>query len=332
MINAYKAGKDLYATIACGVYKNTYWDNMEHWEDGSPNPEGKKRRGNCKSLLLGIMYGRGVASIAEQIKGTVEEAQKIIDDFYTGFPKVKEWTDKTQADARKTGYVEDLWGRRRRLTDLMLPKYTIKDLNAAKLDFNPILHAEGKFSKKENPSIQKYKAALEKVRGRKEYEKLKEQALKENIELHDNTGFIAQAERQCVNARIQGGAASMTKVAVIKLYNDKILRDLGFKLNIAVHDELIGECPKENADAVADRLCAIMKGAAEDVCDVPFKCDPTVEHCWYFSDFCDTVQKEFKEVLKKYNNDWNSAFNYMVETHEESTIDQLHELLDEIAV
>lgn len=53
MINAYKAGKDLYATIACGVYKNTYWDNMEHWEDGSPNPEGKKRRGNCKSLLLG---------------------------------------------------------------------------------------------------------------------------------------------------------------------------------------------------------------------------------------------------------------------------------------
>ena len=53
MINAYKAGKDLYATIAQGVYKNTYWDNMECWEDGSPNPEGKKRRGSCKSLLLG---------------------------------------------------------------------------------------------------------------------------------------------------------------------------------------------------------------------------------------------------------------------------------------
>lgn len=53
MMNAYKEGKDLYATIASGVYKNDYWDNMEHREDGTPNPEGKKRRSNCKSLLLG---------------------------------------------------------------------------------------------------------------------------------------------------------------------------------------------------------------------------------------------------------------------------------------
>ena len=54
MISAYKEGKDLYATIATGIYKGTtYWDNMEHHEDGSPNPEGKKRRSNCKKLLLG---------------------------------------------------------------------------------------------------------------------------------------------------------------------------------------------------------------------------------------------------------------------------------------
>ena len=58
------------------------------------------------------MYGRGVSSIAEQIHGTKEEAQKIIDDFYTSFPKVKTWIDQTQKNARKTGYVEDLWGRR----------------------------------------------------------------------------------------------------------------------------------------------------------------------------------------------------------------------------
>ena len=71
MIGAYKAGKDLYATIAMGVYKNGYWDNMEHHEDGSPNPDGKKRRSSCKSLLLGLMYGRGAASIAEQIGSSV---------------------------------------------------------------------------------------------------------------------------------------------------------------------------------------------------------------------------------------------------------------------
>ena len=55
MINAYKQGKDLYATIASGVYKMGYWDCMEHNEDGSPNPEGKKRRQSVKAILLGIM-------------------------------------------------------------------------------------------------------------------------------------------------------------------------------------------------------------------------------------------------------------------------------------
>ena len=53
MIGAYKDGKDLYATIATGVYNLPYWDCMEHHEDGSPNPEGKKRRASCKSILLG---------------------------------------------------------------------------------------------------------------------------------------------------------------------------------------------------------------------------------------------------------------------------------------
>lgn len=81
---------------------------MEHHKDGTPNPEGKKRRNSCKSLILGIMYGRGAASIAEQIHSSVEEAQKIIDEFFTGFPKVKDWIDDTQASAKRVGYVEDL--------------------------------------------------------------------------------------------------------------------------------------------------------------------------------------------------------------------------------
>lgn len=53
MINAYKQGKDLYATIASHIYHNDYWDNMEHTESGEPNAEGKKRRSSVKGLLLG---------------------------------------------------------------------------------------------------------------------------------------------------------------------------------------------------------------------------------------------------------------------------------------
>ena len=53
----------------------------------------------------------GSATLAEAIKGTREEAQQIIEDFYKEFPKVKKWIDDTQINARKNGYVEDAWGR-----------------------------------------------------------------------------------------------------------------------------------------------------------------------------------------------------------------------------
>ena len=53
LLEAYQNGKDMYATMGVGVYNNDYWDNMEHYEDGTPNIEGKKRRSLMKKLLLG---------------------------------------------------------------------------------------------------------------------------------------------------------------------------------------------------------------------------------------------------------------------------------------
>ena len=53
MLKAFAENKDIYATVGSGIFKNDYWDNMEHHEDGSPNVEGKKRRSKCKKLILG---------------------------------------------------------------------------------------------------------------------------------------------------------------------------------------------------------------------------------------------------------------------------------------
>ena len=54
MINAYKQGKDLYATIAAGVYHNKYEDNLEFFPGTEQiNVEGKARRSAVKSILLG---------------------------------------------------------------------------------------------------------------------------------------------------------------------------------------------------------------------------------------------------------------------------------------
>ena len=324
MIGAYKAGKDLYATIATGVYKNGYWDNMEHHEDGSANPEGKKRRSACKSLLLGLMYGRGAASIAEQIGSSVQEAQKIIDDFYTGFPKVKQWVDKTEADAKVNGYVEDLWGRRRRLPDIQLPDYTIKYIGQS-TKFNPLLGSTGAVNSDADKLVEKYRKAIGKGVDKHTYVKIRDEAAAQNVKVVDNGAFISQAQRQCVNARVQGGAASMSKIAMAKVFHDPILRELGFRIVLQIHDEIIGECPEENAEAAAGRLCEVMQTCVADKISVPFKCDPSIVHCWYEDDYSDILKEEYQELLKSKSED--QAFHELLEKYSECSEEQLKNFL-----
>lgn len=325
MIDAYKQNKDLYATIAAGVYKNDYWDNMEHRQDGTPNPEGKKRRSNCKSLLLGIMYGRGAPSIAEQIHSTVEEAQQIINDFYKQFPKVKEWTEKTEKDAKVTGYVEDLWGRRRRLPDILLPKYTVKSTKTS-TEFNPILYTQGKVNNSSAALVESYKKKLSKVKSRNDYQKIQQEAERDGIYIVDNGAFISQAERQCVNARIQGGAASMTKVCMRKVFDDDELNRLGAKLVLQIHDEVIVECPKQNAEAVMSRLTYVMKTSVADKVQVPFKCDGYIVNCWYEDDFGDILKQELQKLIAS-GTSKEESFSKLLKEHSELTSEQLTQLL-----
>ena len=52
MYEAYLSGKDLYAVIGSIAFKNNYEDNLE-FRDGVLYSEGKRRRSQCKSILLG---------------------------------------------------------------------------------------------------------------------------------------------------------------------------------------------------------------------------------------------------------------------------------------
>jgi DNA polymerase I-like protein with 3'-5' exonuclease and polymerase domains len=297
LINAYKEGKDLYAIIATKVYKNTYWDNMEHWEDGTSNPEGKKRRKKCKTLLLAIMYGMGMATIADMLGCEYDEAKQLVEDFYAGFPAVKAWMDKAQQFCRDTGYVEDLWGRRRRLPDINKPKFEVLDKNGAKKSFNPLFGSKGITRDTNTARVNYYMNALTKAKTKRDFNGIKSDAEKEGFIVQEWTGSIAKAERQCINAAVQGGAATLTKMAMVKIHSDEVLKNLGFRLAIAVHDELIGECPKENAQAAADRLCKLMIEAAAADIEAPFKCDPTIEESWAESDYKDMLFSEYEDFI-----------------------------------
>ena len=323
MITAYKQGKDLYATIASGVYKMGYWDCMERYEDGSPNPEGKKRRQSVKAILLGIMYGRGARAIAEQIGSTVERAQEIVDDFYKSFPSVKTWMDDSLNKLREKEYVEDFYGRRRRLPDINLPAYKVSRakpqsnaetfnpfINCSDREVEDLLVQEWEYKVKEKVAASQQRQrekALQTGKPFKEndemsnmqYEKLAKEAIKKGIKIEAFTGRRSQAERQCVNAMIQGGAATMTKIAMNKIFRDPILNQYGFKMLIGVHDELIGQCKEEYKDVCADRLCEVMKTCVSDIVDVPFKCDPSVVRRWYEDEMGYSIQDKLKGLVNE---------------------------------
>ena len=282
MIQAYLDGKDLYATIASKIYKMPYEECKEFRPDGTVNPEGKKRRSSVKPVLLGILYGRGVASIAEQMNISKEEAQQVIDDFFTEFSKIKDFVDFAQEHAREYGFVATAWGRKRRLPNMQLDPIEITVENPNLVDTLNPLDFTGTASTEVSDEVYfKYLKLMNRAFGREAKEKIKQMAKDEGYKLVDNGGYIADAQRQCVNSIIQGSAADCTKIAMLQIYNDELLKKLQFKLILTIHDEVLGVCPKENAKEVKDRLENIMVHCVENKLTVPMKCDIECTYRWY---------------------------------------------------
>lgn len=325
MLDAFKHDRDVYATLGQGVYGCDYWYCMEHHEDGTDNPDGKKRRKAMKGLYLGISYGMGVPSIAAKLGVSIDEAQKIINDFYKSFPKAKKWMDKTHDEVRELGYVEDFWGRRRRLPDVKLPRYTVKYSKFnTDTSFNPLLGSKNKISN--DKVLNKYKLLVEDCKSKRDFDTLCANASKDGIYIEDNSGFISQAERQSVNAKVQGGAATMSKKAMINLSKDEELKKYGFKMLICVHDEIIGECKEEYAKECSERLSYIMSNCVPEL-TVKFKCDPTIEYHWNEQDYNATIKNEYEKLCEKMSKE--DAKKYILDTHIESTKDKLLECIGE---
>lgn len=327
LLDSLRAGKDPYATIAVKVYHNNYEDNLEHHPDGSLFPEGSKRRKSVKGLLLGILYGMGVPAIAERLNISKQEAQKILNDFYAGFPGVKSWMEDTRKAVKDNGYVEDFWGRRRRLPDVQLQPFTIEPLRSfPRTDFNPILDTKKYFGKDDETKVEYYRKKSTEInsKSREESHALIEEARKNGIYIVNNGAFISRAERQCVNARIQGGAATMTKKAMLAVYNDPKIKELGFRLLITVHDELIGECPEENAEQVKERLSFLMTTAAFPTVQVQMKCDAEAFYSWYYDVYSVDIQKEYKQLMQQNSTD---AFSLLAAEHIEFTEEELYSII-----
>ena len=205
LIHAYQVGKDVYAWIASLVYNMPYEECKEFRPDGTVNPEGKERRSFCKSIVLGLMYGRGDKSVAEQIGVSVQEARKLIKNFFDSFPEVETFIQETQKQAHKNGYVTTAWGRVRHLPDMMLDDYEFSYAEGVAEDFDPLdFEHDTVISEVPKKIKDKYTKKLEKTYSFTERNHIQDELRQQGIILKNNSGKVAEASRQCVNSVIQG--------------------------------------------------------------------------------------------------------------------------------
>jgi hypothetical protein len=350
MMQAYFEGKDLYAVIAQSMFNNEYWENLEFYPEGTEieldgkkiicgkkthlHKAGKERRSAAKTMLLAILYGMSAKTAGARMGKSAEEGQELMDNFFGQFPDVKKLIDASKAMLSEKGYVEDWAGRRRHLPDFSLPAYEVKVIKKpSAADFNPFLDCE------DRPTVSPERVAYwegrvrENVRASQRFqrdkdpnykendemsntahEKLAKEALAEGILISANTGRRAQAERQCLNARIQGGAASLTKLAMVNVDNDPELRELDAHLVITVHDEVLVECPMAYAEKVEKRLPQVMIDTAKPFINVPMACDPYAERQWYIGEYSVSIQAEFKKLEAK-GLDKETALAKVIENH-----------------
>ena len=103
---SFESGEDLHARTAGETF-------------GIPPAEvSRQQRDIAKMINYGIAYGLSAFGLAHRLSMGRTEAADIINRYFARYQKVKEWLDGTIEEARKSGMVKTLFGRRRYLPDI----------------------------------------------------------------------------------------------------------------------------------------------------------------------------------------------------------------------
>ncbi|MBQ8061220.1 MAG: DNA polymerase I [Bacteroidales bacterium] len=187
LIHAFKEGVDVHAATAAKIF-------------GIPHEEvTADQRRIAKTANFGIMYGISSFGLAQRLRIGRKEAQKVIEDYFAGFPSILSFIEDTKAAARETGYVETIFGRRRYIPEINSKNGTIRAL----------------------------------------------------------------AERNAVNAPIQGTSADIIKLAMIAVDEELRERKMKSRMVLQIHDELVFDALPEEIEElkalVVDKMENVVK-------------------------------------------------------------------------
>ncbi len=186
LIDAFTRGIDVHSATASRLF------NVKESEVSS------EQRSQSKMVSYGLAYGMEAYGLSQRLSVGVGEASGILDAYFVAFPNVKQYMDDTVEQARKRGYTETLFGRRRPIPEL-------------------------------NSSIFRIRQA---------------------------------GERQAMNAGIQGLAADIFKIALVRISDAFESASLKSRVILQVHDEVIIEAVVSEKSVVEEIVLKEMKQAA----------------------------------------------------------------------
>ncbi|HWH06944.1 MAG TPA: DNA polymerase, partial [Candidatus Paceibacterota bacterium] len=109
LIEIFKSGRDVHQEVAAAVF-------------GVPSTEvDREMRRRAKIINFGILYGMGVNALRTQLGTTTGDAHRFYDDYFATFTRLAEYLEETKGFARKNGYTETLFGRRRQFPEMRSP-------------------------------------------------------------------------------------------------------------------------------------------------------------------------------------------------------------------
>tara|TARA_B100001123_G_scaffold449088_1_gene612966 strand:+ start:48974 stop:51652 length:2679 start_codon:yes stop_codon:yes gene_type:complete len=80
--------------------------------------EAHELRRRAKMVNYALLYGKTAFTLAKDIGVTQKSAQKFIDAYFDEFPNVRSYIDHTLIEARKHGFVQTMYGRKRKVPEL----------------------------------------------------------------------------------------------------------------------------------------------------------------------------------------------------------------------
>lgn len=127
-------------------------------------------RRKAKTVNFGIIYGISDYGLSENLHCSPKEAKQFIDRYFLNFPRVKEYMEKAVENAKKTGEVRTLFGRKRKIPELFSSNYMTRSFGERAAINTPL----------QGSAADIIKAAMIKV-----YESLKSTGAKLILQIHD---------------------------------------------------------------------------------------------------------------------------------------------------